>query len=76
MGEKLYASFDDRDPMALDEAGDYYSNHVMAMTVEKLHSKAHIAAELGYRDMRIAQLQARLESEEAHYARLVEQYRA
>jgi hypothetical protein len=43
----LYAK---RDVMALDEAGNYYCKHVMAMTAEELHSKSDIAAELAYRD--------------------------
>ncbi len=34
----------------------YYFNHVSAMTGEKLHSKAAIAAELAYRDMLIHNL--------------------
>ena len=37
---------------------DFYMQHVMAMTGEKLHSKAEIAAELAYRDQRIAELEA------------------
>lgn len=43
--------YKERDPMALDAAGGYYFRHVSAMTGEKLHSKADIAAELGHRDM-------------------------
>ncbi len=43
----LYA---ERNPMKLDEAGNYYFKHVDAMTGEGLHSKSDIAAELGYRD--------------------------
>ena len=62
----LYAGLEARDPMALDDAGDHYTKHVMAMTAEKLHSKADIAAELGYRDMRITEL-------EAENTRLIEQ---
>ncbi len=50
MSDKLY---DERDAMALDEAGDYYSRHVFAMTAESLHSKSAIAGELGHRDMLI-----------------------
>lgn len=34
----------------------------MAMTAEKLHEKCHIAAELAHRDMRIAELEAWIES--------------
>jgi hypothetical protein len=47
----------DRDPMALDKAGGFYIRHVSAMTREGLHSKADIAAELGWRDMLIASLE-------------------
>src|SRR5690242_6906128 len=35
----------------------YYSRHVSAMTTEKLHGKSDIAAELAWRDQRIAQLE-------------------
>ena len=50
MSDLLYA---ERDPMQLDEAGSYYTKHVIAMTAEGLHEKAEIAAELAYRDMLI-----------------------
>lgn len=53
--EKQYG---ERDIMALDKAGNYYSRHVMAMTAEKLHSKSAIAAELAWRDMEIDRLKA------------------
>ena len=56
---KQYA---ERDASALDDAGGYYIRHVMAMTGEGLHSKADIAAELGYRDMLIDDLLAALEA--------------
>ena len=36
----------------------HYSRHVSAMTAEGLHSKADIAAELAFRDARIAALEA------------------
>lgn len=49
----LYA---ERDIEALDNFGGLYSKHVSAMTSESLHSKSSIAAELGYRDMLIAEL--------------------
>lgn len=49
-----------RDAWELDKEGGYYSRHVMAMTSEGLHSKGDIAAELGYRDMRIDQLEFKL----------------
>ena len=40
--------------------GQFYSRHVDAMTREKLHSKAAIAAELGHRDQRICELEVML----------------
>lgn len=48
----------DRDIMALDKAGGHYCRHLSAMTGEGLHDKSDIAAELAYRDARIAQLEA------------------
>lgn len=39
----------------------YYSEHVMAMTEEDLHSKADIAAQLAYRDKMIDRLTATVE---------------
>lgn len=45
----------DRDVIAL---GQFYNDHVSAMTREGLHAKADIAAELAYRDQRIAALEA------------------
>lgn len=59
---KQYA---ERDAMALDEAGGYYMRHVVAMTGEQLHSKGDIAAELGWRDMKIVALQKQNEINEA-----------
>ncbi|MFE0584853.1 hypothetical protein [Pantoea vagans] len=53
--EKQYA---ERDLMAMDIAGNHYCRHVDHMTREKLHSKSDIAAELGWRDMQIAELKA------------------
>lgn len=50
----------ERDACALDEAGGYYIRHVSAMTGEGLHSKGDIAAELGFRDMRIDQFRNRI----------------
>jgi len=38
----------------------HYSKHVGAMTREALHSKADIAAELAWRDARIADLETKL----------------
>lgn len=46
-----------RDIMALDKQAGHYWRHVNAMTAEGLHSKSDIAAELAYRDARIAQLE-------------------
>ena len=55
---KLY---NERDIMALDEAGGFYCQHISAMTSEQLHSKSDIAAELGYRDMIINDLSVALQ---------------
>ena len=52
MGEKLYGHYEG----LMDY--DTYPDHVMAMTVEELHGKSEIAAELAYRDQRIAELEA------------------
>lgn len=43
----------------IEAQGVHYSNHVCAMTGEKLHSKSDIAAELAHRDMQIELLQER-----------------
>lgn len=54
---------------------DNYIKHVSAMTGEKLHSKADIAAELAYRDDLIEQLQQRnaeLESELRSHKQCIE----
>ena len=48
-----------RDTMAL---GDFYTRHVLAMTVEGLHEKSDIAAELAYRDKFISELLDELEA--------------
>lgn len=48
------AEYRKRDVQALDERGEYYSRHVMSMTLEHLHSKHAIAAELAHRDAMIA----------------------
>lgn len=53
MKEKQYA---ERDAMALDEAGNHYFRHVLAMTAEQLHTKSDIAAELGWRDFKLEEL--------------------
>lgn len=53
--------YDVRDAMALDIAGGYYCRHVSAMTSEELDSKSDIAAELGWRDMQIAEIQRKVE---------------
>ena len=51
---KLYAQ---RDAYNLDcesgDVGNYYCNHISAMTREGLHSKSDIAAELAVRDAQI-----------------------
>ncbi len=50
MTDKLYAERD------VAEQGQYYFDHIMAMTGEDLHSKSDIAAELAHRDIEIADL--------------------
>lgn len=57
MSEKQYA---ERDAMALEKAGGWYSLHVSAMTTEGLHSKSDIAAELAWRDVQIMELKGEL----------------
>lgn len=46
----------ERDHMAQDAAGNYYSRHVSAMTAEGLHAKSDIAGELAHRDIQIDRL--------------------
>ena len=41
-----------------EDLGQVFMDHLMAMTAEKLHRKSAIAAELAYRDQRIAELEA------------------
>lgn len=55
MADKQYA---ERDIMDLDISGNHYSRHISAMTREGLHSKSDIAAELAWRDARIAELES------------------
>lgn len=57
--EKQYA---ESDLMAMDFAGEHYCRHISAMTREELHSKSDIAAELGWRDMQIAELKAQCDA--------------
>ncbi len=54
MAEKVYPSVDS---MAL---GQHYIRHVDAMTREGLHSKADIAAQLGWRDQELERLREEL----------------
>ncbi len=42
------------------ELEPYFSRHMMAMTGEGLHSKGDIAAELAWRDKRVAELETAL----------------
>jgi hypothetical protein len=64
----------ERDPEQLDKDGGYYFRHVMAMTSEKLHSKADIAAELAFRDKRIAELNERVEWYRQNHPELAVKY--
>lgn len=47
----------DRD---IENLEPYYTNHVSAMTGEKLHDKSAIAAELAYRDKVIETLEKKI----------------
>jgi len=46
-----------------EDLGQVFMDHLMAMTAEKLHRKSAIAAELAYRDQRIAELEAQMEAQ-------------
>lgn len=59
MSAKIYAQ---RDHMA---QGDYYVRHVSAMTVEALHAKSAVAAELAHRDIEIDRLATAVERDTA-----------
>ncbi|MBV1928680.1 MAG: hypothetical protein KUG81_04130 [Gammaproteobacteria bacterium] len=50
----------------IDELGGHYTKHVVAMTMEELHSKAAIAAELAFRDNQIEELTAKLGGSKSH----------
>lgn len=56
--EHTTKQYSERNAMALDKAGGYYSRHVRAMTAERLDSKSGIAAELGWRDMQLAEAES------------------
>jgi hypothetical protein len=56
------------DPMELDEDGEYYFRHVLAMTKEKLHSKADIAKQLGVRDREIDKLREELAAQRTAFS--------
>ncbi len=51
------SNYEERDIVGMDKRGNYYLRHVSAMTSEGLHNKSAIAAELGYRDEKIAILE-------------------
>ena len=54
------AEYANRCAMKLDEDGNYFVTHMMAMTKEHLHDKADIACELGWRDREIDKLKVRI----------------
>ena len=58
--KKLYAR---RDPIG---QGEFYTNHLMAMTAEGLHEKSDIAKELAHRDIQIYKLQQKIMTLESH----------
>ena len=49
----------ERDLIELDE---HYANHIIALSIEQLNSKSDIAAELAFRDQRIAKLESLLKA--------------
>jgi hypothetical protein len=55
----------------IENLGIHYTAHVEAMTTEGLHSKADIAAELGYRDEQIDVLQCEKEEMKAILQKLM-----
>ena len=68
MAKNLY-----RNGLDCVELGEYYINHIVAMTDEKLLNKNEIAEELASRDMEIDQLKEELKllkEEHAKYLRL------
>ena len=56
--KKLYRQIE----LTHEQLDTYVFAHVMAMTSESLHNKAEIAAELGARDVRIAELDAKYQT--------------
>ena len=56
MSDNETKQYAERDIIEIDRAGGHYVRHVSAMTREDLHDKSAIAAELAYRDMRIADI--------------------
>lgn len=56
--------YGDRNIIELDAKGAYFTKHVCAMQSEGLNKKADIAAELAYRDVRIAELESILNTPE------------
>lgn len=64
-----------RDVRALDANGGHYSRHVAAMTEEGLVAKSDIAAELAWRDARIAELEALVTEMETAFVHGVKLFR-
>lgn len=58
------SEYAERDVVALDADGGHYTRHVNAMTVEGLHDKGAIAAELAWRDAGEARAALRKEAAE------------
>ena len=66
MSDREYVKqYAERDAMAF---GKYYGIHIHAMTAEGLHSKSDIAAELAFRDHRIADLEQSLKDKDKRTA--------
>ncbi len=74
--EAEMSKYKERDLIKLDMDGNWYSTHVRAMTTEDLRSKSDIAAELGFRDKKIAELEdyiAELKKENKKLLFMIEQ---
>ena len=55
-----------------EDFADLYTKHVAAMTEEKLEKKSDIAMQLAWRDVRILELQERVDDLETDVARLMD----
>lgn len=69
--KKLYRQSE----LTYEEHDDYVFPHIMAMTGEKLHSKAEIAFELGVRDKSIIEIEKKWKRDVAVYEQIIRDQR-